>query len=188
MISTADFLGITIKRQSTRRWIVVLYWLFVAAAYALVQRSMALHSQHRESFRLLVTLQMLTFLPAILGGVRAGGFVKPFHGIHWVPLYERNDTQTFLGKTQPVYRSLLAADAELDERETRQRDRTHFIAYTLMRWIALAVFGVYAVMGALNLAWVAILGPAFFFAITLTLWSLPQSLILWTEPDMETAP
>ena len=29
------------------------------------------------------------------------------------------------------------------------------------------------------------IAPSFFFLLTWTVWSLPQSIILWTEPDMD---
>ena len=73
----------------------------------------------------------------------------------------------------------------LDEREMNERDRVHFVAYTLARWIALFLFAAYALLGAIHVSWFSQLGPFFFFLLTLVLWSLPQTLILWTEPDME---
>jgi len=33
-------------------------------------------------------------------------------------------------------------------------------------------------------SWFGRVGPFFLFLLTVTLWSLPQSIILWTEPDM----
>jgi len=86
-------------------------------------------------------------------------------------------------RSKPVVAGLIGPEAELDE-----RDRVHFVAYTIARWLALALFAVYLGMGAANSQWLARIGPLFLFVPTLLLWSLPQTLILWTEPDMEVAP
>jgi hypothetical protein len=47
------------------------------------------------------------------------------------------------------------------------------------------LFAVYALLSTFNARWLAQVGSLFFFLLTLVLWSLPQTLILWTEPDME---
>jgi hypothetical protein len=119
---------------------------------------------------------------ALLGGVRVGGIVKPFRGVHWVPLPESDDVQTLL---TPPRTSAFFEGTSLDEREANERDRIHFIAYTLARWLALLLFVAYGLLGLLHVAWFNRIGPFFLFLLTLTLWSLPQTLILWTEPDME---
>jgi hypothetical protein len=73
----------------------------------------------------------------------------------------------------------------LDERETDERDHVHYVAYTLARWLALFLFVLYGLLGAIHVPWFGHVGPFFFLLLTLVLWSLPQTLILWTEPDME---
>jgi hypothetical protein len=177
MISTKKLFGLSIAARSTRRTLVVAYWCFVAVfSCAFLPRG------NFNWFGVLLAVQLLIQIPIWLGGVRAGGMVKPFRGIHWVPLQEREHVQSV---------SLLSGspargeDASLDERETSLRDRVHFVAYTVSRWFALLLFGLYCLLAVFHPAWLGQAGPFFLFLLTVTLWSLPQSLILWTEPDME---
>lgn len=170
--------GYSVDRQSRRRGIVVIYWLATAALLGAFARHSIVHHGVFVSGTLPT---ILFFWPAILGGVRAGGAVKPFRGMRWVPMTE---TVTLFGKPQTVA-GMNPADGDLDEREMRERDRVHFTAYTLGRWMAMGLFAVCAVVDVWRaelLVWIA---PALLFLLVLTLWSLPQSLILWSEPDVE---
>jgi hypothetical protein len=127
---------------------------------------------------------MLMSIPALLGGVRAGGVVKPFRGVHWVPLQEREDVQSVSLLSGPPK---CDEDASLDERETLLRNRVHFVAYTIARWFALILFAAYGLLALIHPDWLRQAGLFCFLLLALTLWSLPQILILWTEPDMEEA-
>jgi hypothetical protein len=80
---------------------------------------------------------------------------------------------------------MAAGDLELDERERQDRNRVHFVAYTMARWLALGLLVVQLGASFAGTAWLMRIGNAAFFLLALVLWSLPQSLILWTEPDME---
>jgi hypothetical protein len=184
MISTANKLfGIPVARQRTRRMLLVVYWCAITAFAGAFLLDQTRHTL--GVFGILIALQMLTNLPALLGGVRAGGAVKPYRGVRWAPLLDRDDLQTVFGGPKPVVAGLLNPEAELDERETRLRDRTHFVAYTLMRWITLALFAGYGLIAYFSPEWMRQAGLFFFLLLALVLWSLPQTLILWTEPDME---
>ena len=83
---------------------------------------------------------------------------------------------------------MTATDLDLDERDLRDRDRVHFQAYTTSRWLALLLLIVQVVAGLAGPAWLLRAGNAAFLLLALVLWSLPQSIILWTEPDMEEQP
>jgi hypothetical protein len=177
MISTNKICGFSLLRRSTRRGLVVTYWC------AMLLCSFAfLGHENFTAIGALLALQMLFLLPQVLGGVRTGGIVKPFRGVHFVPLQERDDVQTLFPAADS---SSSYSQAALDERETHERDHVHFIAYTLVRWLALPLFAVYGLFAFIWPAVLSEIGPLFFFVLTVTLWSLPQSLILWTEPDME---
>jgi hypothetical protein len=187
MISATNRLfGISFSRQRTRRRVLCVYWAWVVAFSVLFLRH-----QSREGLdgmnALIVTLSIVN-LSALLGGVRSGGAVKPFRGIRWVPLYDRDDIQRLFRQPPLASGNLDPADGELDERERRLRDGVHTVAYTLCRWLALVLFAVYALLSATHSAWTARTGPFFFFLLTLILWSLPHTLILWNEPDLENAP
>jgi hypothetical protein len=184
MISTTSkFFGLSLAHRLTRRWIVALYWLWVAVFSFLFFRH---QSQRSPSlFDILLVVQMLALLPALmLGGVSSEGPVKPFRRIRSALFPERNDLSVF-GQSRPIRNSAAADEADLDERETRLRDRVHFVAYTWTRWIALLCFAVYGCVNALDDDALRRAGPFFLYLLTLVIWSLPQSLILWNEPDME---
>jgi len=184
MITTTNKLfGLSVARRSTRRFLVVVYWLGIAAFVAAFAFDQMRHTL--DVFGIIIALQILTNLPSLLGGVRAGGVIKPYRGVRWAPLLDRDDVQTVFSGARPVIGSAAAADLALDERETRLRDRVHFVAYTLMRWITLFLFAGYAGFAIYRPEWTRQAGLFLFILLALVLWSLPQTLILWTEPDME---
>jgi hypothetical protein len=90
---------------------------------------------------------------------------------------------------QPLFEAAAPAQTQvpshLDERETRLRDRAHYTAYAVARWLTLALFAIYAALLVFNPVWANRIVPSFFFLLMWTVWSLPQSIILWTEPDMD---
>lgn len=180
MISTNQGLRVLVGSRYKRRMWVAGYWCFVALDCFLFLRYQTRHGV--DNIGLPFVIQTLLVLPGLLGGVRAGGLVKPFRGVHWIPMQEQGEVQTLL---KPSAIPAILQDTSLDERETHERDRIHFIAYTLARWLSLLLFMIYAMVGALHAAWFSRVGPFFLFLLTVTLWSLPQSIILWTEPDME---
>jgi hypothetical protein len=177
MISTNKPFGLSFARRRTRRALVVAYWCFIA-----VYSCAFLPRGNFNWFGVLIAVQVFIQIPQMLGGVRAGGMVKPFRGIHWVPLQKSEDVQSLsIISGSPAH----AEDASLDERETGLRDRVHFVAFTLTRWLALFFFVLYGLIAVTHPAWLSQTGPFFLFLLTVTLWSLPQTMILWTEPDME---
>lgn len=181
---TRNSWGYSIDSRATRRRLVVAYWLAVAI---LTGGFMRYGLVHQGVFASPWMLNVLIFLPAMLGGVRAGGAVKPFRGLHWAPLNDRDGTQTVFGKPQPIVGAAVASDLVLDERETHERDHVHFIAYTAARWGALGLLGIATAVSLWRAQWLLWMAPTFLFLLVLTLWSLPQSLILWNEPDVEEA-
>jgi hypothetical protein len=76
-------------------------------------------------------------------------------------------------------------DASLDERETGERDRIHFLAYRIACVLAMILALILFVLNDYEFAWMSRVAPVFLFALTIILLGLPQTLILWTEPDME---
>ncbi|HTZ89746.1 MAG TPA: hypothetical protein VMA71_05370 [Alloacidobacterium sp.] len=183
MITTTNKLfGFSVARRSTRRILVVVYWLCIAAFTCAFLFDQMRHTL--DVFGIIIALQILTNLPSLLGGVRAGGVIKPYRGVKWAPLMDRDEVQTVFSGARPVIGSATAADLALDERETRLRDRVHFVSYTLMRWITLFLFAGYALLALLRPEWTRQAGLFLFILLALVLWSLPQTLILWNEPDM----
>jgi hypothetical protein len=106
--------------------------------------------------------------------------VKPFRSVHGPEI------QSLFAQPKRADGKLDERDFNLDERETLDRDQCHFLAYTVVRWSALAMLALYCGLGLWKPETLAALGPLFLYLLTLTLWSLPQSILLWTEPDLET--
>jgi uncharacterized integral membrane protein len=125
----------------------------------------------------------------LLGGYYPGGLIKPFdnkepffhetpHDPHWLSL-------VLLLPPSPDklrYRN--------DEREFLQRDHAHFIAYKILAGT------LYLLVFLLFLANQPAFGVLYFpvpifvpFGVALAGWfvsqTLPQAILLWTEPDME---
>jgi hypothetical protein len=71
----------------------------------------------------------------------------------------------------------------LDERERLQRDFAHYMAYRILRWS----FGVACVAYWLSLswgeAWIGSKSPILAGISLVYILSLPQAVLLWTEPD-----
>lgn len=172
-------------RRRTRRIVVAVYWIVALGIFGACQWVEIFRHSLQPDAGLLFPLQVIVFLPALLGGVRAGGMVKPFRGVHFVPLNERDAMQTLFGPPRPLVGSMPASDIDLDERERLQRDSVHFVAYTWARWLALTLVAFQCVIGLASAAWMQRFGAAAFFLLALVLWSLPQTLILWNEPDVE---
>jgi hypothetical protein len=124
-----------------------------------------------------------------LGGYDFGGLVKPFNGR--APR-RSGEAPPFLLLALRVYRPVPGENAyRSDERELEQRGRAHYQAYQALT-VVLAVLWLPAGWSAFKPAWVAGLGPAVALVvyglvlagIVLAL-TLPQAILLWTEPDME---
>jgi hypothetical protein len=183
--ATNRWLGISFMRRRTRRWVVAAYWVWVAYFSFLVLRKEFGVGVDGVGALLLV-LMVVTF-PAILGGVRSGGAVKPFRGLRWIRPMSRSDFIGLFEQPLAVSGNLDQSDDDLDEREKRLRDRVHFLSHTLSRWFALLLFAVLIGLNVNDPTVTARVGPVFLFLLSLVLWSLPQSLILWNEPDIEEA-
>lgn len=128
-----------------------------------------------------------------LGGYYRGGLVKPFH-------YRRPSNPDapppLLALKLRVYQSVLPSDEDAlrsDERELHQRDHAHFLAF---QWITIALVApwILAYSRMLRPRFVLIPGMTadeFYFAFALIgmmlLLTLPQAILLWTEPDMDEA-
>jgi len=127
-----------------------------------------------------------------LGGYAPGGLVKPFNG---KAPRQFGMPSNLLALQLRVYPVIPGADGEAyrnDERELTQRDRAHYRAYQvlgislLLPW-AVSWFGDPRLFGW-NPATVDHLCAVLLLAILALFLTLPQSILLWTEPDMEPGP
>lgn len=125
----------------------------------------------------------------VLGGYYFGGLVKPFNGRSprrpdFTPPF------TFLAmrmwKPEPV-----ESEYRNDERELEQRNRAHYASYQVLM-IALALgwlISDWVMKGSRLLAWMPVPADVLLYGFMLSACvvaiTLPQSILLWMEPDME---
>jgi hypothetical protein len=126
-----------------------------------------------------------------LGGYYSGGLVKPFTGkgprqsamATPLQLLQLRLYRTLPDEGDRAYRN--------DERELHQRDRAHYQAFQALG-ITVVVAWIVAYMGMLKPMWLALIPMTpfqMFYGLTLVtlmlFLTLPQCILLWTEPDME---
>lgn len=124
-----------------------------------------------------------------LGGYYFGGLVKPFNGkaprrSDAPPPFVMFALRMWKPDPQPnEYRN--------DERELEQRDRAHYLSYQTLT-LALVVMWLIADW-KMNLprllAWIPVSADVLMYGFALSACivaiTLPQAILLWTEPDME---
>lgn len=130
----------------------------------------------------------------LLGGIFVSGPVRPF--AQW-------QTNAYLGAhrpTDPPQTLGLAASPkpprwkpnralQPDEHDLQARDRAHYLAYATLRWIAIVVILIAAIAlagepSAQAIRWLEPLAVPF----VILFFSLPQAILLWTEPDLAPDP
>jgi hypothetical protein len=125
-----------------------------------------------------------------LGGYAAGGMVKPFSGRGAKPFEMPSH---LLALQLRVYPAIPGADGEAyrnDERELGLRDRAHYRAYQVLGLSVIAPWAISSLFGdpklfGLSAATVNHLCAVLLLAILALFLTLPQAILLWTEPDME---
>jgi hypothetical protein len=162
MLANRTIMGISMNRRHNRRWLVMAMYLLLAVLFATVV--------YRHDwllflfFPVVLVVNPLLFGEFLFWGKKYGGLVKPFHS----------------DREQPN-----------DERELAARDRAHYRAYG---WVLISFFLILLIGGdwfperpRYNMS------PAqFLYLIQSLVWgawtlamTLPQAILLWTEPDIE---
>lgn len=169
--------------QAHRRTLVV----FIYATLTALMAALFLADRWRTTGYYLV---IATFLVnrLFLGGYNFGGLIKPFSG----KPPQRSEAPPFLLLALRVYRPGRAENEyRSDERELQQRDRAHYQAYQALA-VVLAVLWLLAGWRTFNpklLAWVPVSADLLIYGVVLAAivvaLTLPQAILLWTEPDME---
>ncbi len=169
--------------QAHRRTLVV----FIYATLTALMAALFLADRWRTTGYYLV---IATFLVnrLFLGGYNFGGLIKPFSG----KPPQRSEAPPFLLLALRVYRPGPAENEyRSDERELQQRDRAHYQAYQALA-VVLAVLWLLAGWRTFNpklLAWVPVSADLLIYGVVLAAivvaLTLPQAILLWTEPDME---
>lgn len=129
-----------------------------------------------------------------LGGYYTGGLVKPFNG-KASKRYE--SPPSLLALKLRVYQPVPAGDDSVyrnDERELHQRDHAHYLAFQAVG-VAVCVPMFIASMRLIRpslMSWIPMPPDAMYYGLTLVAMilflTLPQAILLWTEPDMEDEP
>jgi len=172
MIECTSFIGIPLRTQSQRRRLVLGYYALLAIFFV------PLFVLGKPILFTLIA-QTLT-LGGILGGIRAGGPVKPYGG----------------GSADHDASSLLTLNLEgkrrrgmspwLDEREQAERDHAHYLAYKILRWVLGMTAVAYLVAVQFSKAWLEPRASALLWMLLVVVLGLPQSVILWNEAPLET--
>ncbi len=175
MVDQTSFLGMPLRTQRQRRLLVVLYYA-VLVGFAAIGLWM-----DKKGWGSLVA-QTFTF-GGLLGGIRMGGPVKAYDQPDF-PLDRDTSIHTLnIEGRKPFDTSLPEAWVPLDERERTQRDMAHYTAYRILRWSFGLFVLVYFVVTLWDAAWLADRTLFLLWLFLLYVLSLPQSVVLWTEPQ-----
>lgn len=179
MINKRTFLGIPLARRRTRRWLVLGFWAVNLSLVAVVS---LLTGKDGTFLWLLYSWQFITLLllTGLLGGDGRRGAVRAFEG----PTTEEQAAadNTCMTPEDIAERKRREIEIRLDERDVKMRNAAHYKAYSALRWIILVAF---PFMVASPPGELFSLRRFLLLTLFLVVWGLPQTLILWTEPDME---
>ncbi|HEY2468536.1 MAG TPA: hypothetical protein VGI45_11965 [Terracidiphilus sp.] len=167
-----------------RRVLVVLIY----ACFAVLMTTFWLLDRWRTSgvYMIFATFLVNRFF---LGGYNFGGLIKPFNG----KAPRRSDAPPpFLMLALRIYKvQPQERECRNDERELEQRDRAHYHAYQILT-IAIAAMWLIAdwqMKAPRLLGWIpvspSVLLYGFVLSAAVAAITLPQAILLWTEPDME---
>jgi hypothetical protein len=176
MITQTSFLGLPLRSQHQRRLLVVLYYVFFFSFSAL-----GFWKSHGNIGMLIP--QVFT-LGGMLGGIKIGGPVKVYSnpiaatGISGVQTLNLAGRPNFDGTIHSPW---------LDEREELQRDFAHFTAFRILRWTLGFACCLYWLAYYNAPTWLSTKGPILAWTVLIYVLSLPQSVLLWTEPNAPTA-
>jgi hypothetical protein len=170
--------------RTRRRSLVVLIYATLAVAMAGFWFLDRWHTS--AAYLILATVPINRFF---LGGYNFGGLIKPFNG-NWPHRSEAQPNLLLL--TLRIYPNEPAeSDYKSDERELAQRDRAHYHAYQMLTITTCVLWLISHFEANIPnlLAKISFpTGPVLYglaTAIVIVAITLPQAILLWTEPDME---
>jgi hypothetical protein len=174
---------IPVETQRSRRAVVVGYYIFFIALAILF-----LWFRGPAKYALLLPLTYLC--AAMLGGLTVSGPVRLFS--QWQRKFKDGSAWGIDANRPHPYlkgRPLIRPIEPLDEHDIATRDRAHYLAYSALRWPAIVA----ALCSPLFLldatpAQVARLLLIVSVPVAVLFFSLPQAIILWTEPDLDPDP
>ncbi len=173
MIYKQSFLGIPIAPRSNRRWLVVAYWAIAFSVTTLAMQILYSHPQSPTGPRVIIVYLF------IFG---ASGLSR----IVW-------DTSFTVKNVSAGIRTLFdsalvgkrTANPPRDERERNDWNKAHITAYA---WLSLAaIFALPVQLWHYLLPDSKQVREPLIWLLLLVILNLPQSILLWNEPDMEDA-
>lgn len=187
MITRQTYLGISIRSRRNRRRLVIGYWLTVLIVMAAAAYAVSLDPGMLQHWWILCAIgglygAALTFL----GGYGQIGPMPDLSGDRtpaprWVPIEAADALLSRRARTLHPE----APTVPLDERDIQLRDAAHFQAYRVTReWLLPLLIAAFVVFQYIYSHAQLIAIPVYALLI-LVIYNLPQTLILWTEPDME---
>ena len=173
--------------RTARRRIVVIYYA-ATLAFGYCAWDFLLHGMARTGWSGFVTgffpgflLSWLALSPGLLGGVHAGGLVRPFSPRYGRTAYNAPLTELFL-----VARHRHDDDhAPADERDIAVRDHAHYLALSVIRLVVLLLAVVVWSTTLLRVRWLPGVAALGCYALLILAMTLPQAILIWTEPDPE---
>jgi len=178
---------INMTSRSRRRWLVVFIYIGLAIVADL--------SFGTPPFRSFVVLfgAALFVNGFLLGGDYLGGLVKPFNGKPRPNVIAESVPGHLLRWGFHRANEHRERDAFNDERELFQRDRAHYLAYKVLYLSIILPMLVFVdrrdglhMFPMTTIPLDALLYDFLLVALVLY-WTLPQAILIWTEPDMEEA-
>ena len=173
-------LFIPAETQRSRRVIVIAYYLvFIAFAIWLLWL--------RGAGRYASLLPLTWFWASMLGGLSFTGPVRLFSP--WQRKFADGSAWGIdPGRPHPYLkdRPLLHPIGCLDEHDIAIRDRAHYLAYSTLRWPAIGA-ALFAPLFLMHSSSEQVAHILFLISVPVAalFFSLPQAIILWTEPDVE---
>lgn len=168
MLDNPTFLGISMVPRKNRRMFVMVTYAILAACFAAILVVQSWHSRIHAAWGLLFILIYIMGNHFLFGSL-----VKPFMAYSL-----RKEEEIISLRSAPRRRDL----DEPDERELAVRNAAHYQAFRVAAIYGLAVWLVVMASPTLNGSAVALL--ILIIPLLAMLWTLPQAIILWTEPDV----
>ncbi len=163
MPRTPTIFGISMSSRNRRRWLVLFCYVFWGLLTLFVPFQI---SETARIFLILLMSFAFAFIPFVVFYGLARDTVLPM---------QEDPRPISLG----LLRKALPDNEKLDERQVAVRNAAYYKAY---RFIAAFVLFTPMILGAMTLSrtvlWI------YMCSIMTLLYSLPQAIILWTEPDM----
>lgn len=165
MLNTPKILGISMAPRKNRRLFVMVTYAILVACLAAIPVVPFWHNRIQAAWGLLF------FLIYIMGNhLLFGSIVEPFMAYSL-----RNEEELISLRSAP-------RGHDPDERDLAVRNAAHYQAFRVAAIYGLVVW--VAIMGSTTLNGSAVALSILIIPLLAMLWTLPQAIILWTEPDV----